>query len=71
MNFISTGGAGQESVDAEELVQMVDEGVTGYKSLSGDGPMDTPEAVVVVGRAVVLVGFILAIAGIVLFNVVL
>jgi hypothetical protein len=31
--------------------------------------MDIPEAVVAVGRAVVLVRFILAIVGIVLFNV--
>ena len=33
------GGAnGEDTFDAEELVQMVEEGVTGYQSLSGDGP---------------------------------
>ena len=32
------GTTGEDSIDAEELAQMVEEGVTGYQSLSGDGP---------------------------------
>jgi hypothetical protein len=66
----STGGA-QAEAGADELVEIIEDGMKGYQSLTGDGPMDSNEATVAVAKAVFVVGFLLAVTGIILFNFIL
>jgi len=67
----SGSGNSQQDVELDELVNVIEDGVKGYKSLSGDGPMDSGEAMVAVAQLVLVGGLILVVTGIVLFNVVL
>jgi hypothetical protein len=62
------GGGGNNDVDLDEIAEVLQSGVTGYRSLAGDGPMNSGEAVVAVVQAVVVVGVLLAIVGFILFN---
>jgi hypothetical protein len=70
-NYEYSDAGGQQGAELEEVANVIEDGVKGYQSLTGDGPMDSEEAMVAVAQAVLISGFILAIAGIVLFNVVL
>jgi hypothetical protein len=70
-NYERSGSSGQDGAELDEVVNVIEDGVKGYQSLSGDGPMDSNEAVMAVAQAVVIVGFLVAIVVIVIFNVVL
>ena len=71
-NYENTGGnnQGQSGAEAEEIIKVVENGIKGYQSLTGDGPMDSGKAVIAVAQAVLIIGFIIAIAVVILLNVV-
>lgn len=58
--YDSSGG--QSGEDVEEVIKLVEDGVRGYQSLTGDGSMESGDAVVAVTKAVIVVGLILAFA---------
>lgn len=68
-NYERSGSSGQDGAELDEVVNVIEDGVKGYQSLSGDGPMDSNEAVMAVAQAVVIVGLLVAIVVIVIFNV--
>lgn len=53
---------GQSGEDVEEIIKLVEDGVRGYQSLTGDGSMESGDAVVAVTKAVIVVGLILGFA---------
>jgi hypothetical protein len=67
----TTGDSLQEGEGVEEIAKALEDGVKGYKSLTGDGPMDTGEATVALTKGVLVVGFILAVVIFVLINFIL
>lgn len=67
----TSGDSLQEGEGVEEIAKAVEDGVKGYQSLTGDGPMDTGEATVALTKGVLVVGFILAIVIFVLINFIL
>ena len=66
-NYTSSGSS-QSDAGLEEVVDVIEDGAKGYRSLTDDGPMDTGEAAVAVSKAVVVVGFMLIMIGVVLIN---
>ena len=64
-------GATQGEAGTEELAKVIEDGVKGYQSLTGDGSMNSGEAVASVAKAVFIIGFLLVVGGMILFNVVL
>lgn len=70
-NYDHSGGSNGQGAELEEVANVIQNGVKGYQSLTGNGPMDEGEAMVAVAQAVLIGGFLLVIIGIVLFNVVL
>jgi hypothetical protein len=70
-NYATSTGATQPEAGTEELAKAIEDGVKGYQSLTGDGPMDSGEAVASVAKAVFVIGFLLVLGGMVLFTVVL
>jgi len=58
----------QSGAELEEIANVVEDGIKGYQSLTGDGPMDTGEAAVSVIQAIVIVGVIFAIFIFIVFN---
>ena len=70
-DYATSTSATQSEAGTEELAKAIEDGIKGYQSLTGDGPMDSGEAVTSVIKAVLVIGFLLVIGGIVLFNVVL
>lgn len=70
-NYAPSTGATQPEAGTEELAKAIEDGVKGYQSLTGDGPMDSGEAVASVAKAVFIIGFLLVVGGMILFNVVL
>ena len=51
----------QSGAELEEIANVVEEGIKGYQSLTGDGPMDTGEAAVSIIQAIVIVGVLFAV----------
>jgi hypothetical protein len=70
-DYERTGSGGQSGAELDEMVNVIEDGVKGYQSLTGDGPMDSNEAMIAVAQAVFVVGFLVAIIGVVVFNVIL
>jgi len=64
-------GVTQNEAGAEELAKAIEDGVKGYQSLTGDGPMNSGEAMAAVAKAVVVIGFLVVLAGAILSTVVL
>jgi len=58
----------QSGAELEEIANVVEDGIKGYQSLTGDGPMDTGEAAVSVIQAIVIVGVIFSIFIFIVFN---
>lgn len=56
---------------AEELANVIEDGIVGYRSLTGDGPMKSGEAIIAVAQAVLIVGFLLVVVAIILFQFIL
>jgi len=69
-NYKDVGGSNQNQSGAEleEIANVVEDGIKGYQSLTGDGPMDSGEAAVAVIQAVVIIGILLAILIFVFLN---
>ena len=66
-NYSMAGGS--NSADGvEELAKVVENGIEGYKSLTGDGSMKSGEAVIAVAQAALIVGFLLIFSGIIIFQ---
>jgi len=53
---------------AEELANVIEDGLEGYRSLTGDGSMKSGEATIAVAQAVFIIGFLLVILAIILFQ---
>lgn len=71
-NYETSGSDNLQGGDgAEEIAKAIEDGINGYKSLTGDGPMDTGEATIALTKAVLVVGFILTIIAFVLVSFVL
>jgi len=69
-NYDSSVSSGQSDAGLEEIADVVEDGVEGYRSLTADGSMDSGEATAAVTKAVLVIGFLLIMIGIVLVNVV-
>lgn len=69
-NYDSSVSSGQSDAGLEEIADVVEDGVEGYRSLTADGSMDSGEATAAVTKAVLVVGFLLIMIGVVLVNVV-
>ena len=70
-NYASSTGATKGEAGTEELAKAIEDGVKGYRSLTGDGPMGSGEAVAAVAKATFVIGFLLVLGGMILFTVVL
>ena len=70
-DYEQSGVGGQGGNGADEFAEMIEDGIKGYQSLTGDGPMNSGEATVAVARAVFIIGFLLAVLGIIVFNFIL
>lgn len=68
-NYDSYDSGSQQGAELDEIANTIEDGVKGYKSLTGDGPMNSGEATAAIARAVLIIGFLIAVVGIVLFNV--
>lgn len=62
------GGNSHNGSELEEIANVIEEGVNGYQSLTGDGSMNTGKAVVAVVQATLIIGVIVALIGFILFN---
>ena len=69
-DYANAGGhnQNQSGADVEELVNVIEDGVKGYQSLTDDGPMDSGEAVAAVAKAVFIIGFIIVFTLFILLN---
>lgn len=67
-SYNAPSGGGQSDAGLEEIADVIEDGAKGYRSLTDDGPMDSGEATVAVTKAVVVVGFLLIMIGVVLIN---
>ncbi len=61
----------QNGEGIEEVAETIEQGVEGYKSLTGDGSMDTGKAIVSVIQLAVIAGIFIFVVVFVLFNLVL
>lgn len=68
-DYDRSAGGNQNGAELDELANVIEDGVKGYQSLTGDGPMDSGEAVSAVAQALLIVGFLIAVVGIVLINI--
>ena len=59
---------GQNGSEVDELAKVIEEGVEGYQSLTGDGSMGSGEATVAVAKAVLVGGFFIALVGFIVVN---
>jgi hypothetical protein len=62
------GGSGQAVDGLEEMASVLEDGIEGYQSLTGDGNMKSGEAMAAVARAVLVVGLILGVGGYILIS---
>ncbi|MFD1569404.1 hypothetical protein [Halorubrum laminariae] len=67
-NYDYSGGGGQQGAELAEIANVIEDGMKGYQSLTGDGPMDSGEAVTAFAQAVLIVGFLIAVVAIILLN---
>jgi hypothetical protein len=68
-NYARCGGGGQQGAELDEVANLLGDGVKGYRSLTGDGPMESGEAVSSLAQAVLIVVFFIVVVGIVLLNI--
>lgn len=61
----------QEGEGIEEIAETIEQGIEGYKSLTGDGSMDTSQAIVSVIQLVVIISVFIIAVMFVLFNIIL
>ncbi|MDB2246583.1 hypothetical protein PM015_18035 [Halorubrum ezzemoulense] len=60
-DYAGAEGGELQNAYADDLEKAVQEGSEGYRSLTGDGDMDTGDAVVAVGQLAVVIVFLLVI----------
>jgi hypothetical protein len=60
--YVGENGSGQAGDEIEQLASVLEDGVRGYQSLTGDGSMESTQAVAAVTKALVVVGIILVVA---------
>lgn len=64
-NYASSGAGGLDNAVDADLEQVVQEGVEGYRSLTGDGNMDTGNAIVAVAQLALIIVVLFVVLGVI------